>query len=251
MFCPNCGAKPIESQRFCKQCGTNLDLVSDALKEGGDSLGQLRVDMESLKKNFDISKWFDDTPSVKIKAQHEKHQEMPKQKEWLSYTRQHSLKNGLISLFSGLGLGAVLYYFGRIAVNEGVLREIDKLANKNIHGLEQFLLWAWLFALIPVLKGIGQIIYGIAFAEPMSVLAERFAPKQHATPARYLSYQSRPRRAAAQRHRTYDQHHRRRPAARRARYAIARTCYRWARNYSGSGRTLLLARIFRRRPART
>lgn len=177
MFCPNCGTKPLEGQRFCKQCGTNLDLVSDALKEGGDSLGQLRIDMESLKKNFDVSKWFEDGSSVKASVHRHQHKEQPRPKEWLTYSRQHNVKNGLISLFSGVGLGVVLHHLGRVAVNEGLLREIDRLADRNIHGLEQLLLWAWLFALIPVLKGIGQIIYGIAFAEPMSVLAERFAPQ--------------------------------------------------------------------------
>jgi hypothetical protein len=74
----------------------------------------------------------------------------------------------------------VFYHLGRVAVNEGVLKNIDELANRNIHGLEQLLLWVWLFALIPILKGVGQILYGLAFAEPMSVLAERFAPKHQA-----------------------------------------------------------------------
>jgi hypothetical protein len=154
--------------------------VSDALKEGGDSLGQLRIDMDSIKKNLDISKWFDEGSGTHVRVHRPQQKEMPRPKEWLAYSRQHSVKNGLISLFSGVGMGAVLYHLGRVAVSEGVLRNIEELANRNIHGLEQLLLWVWLFALIPILKGIGQIIYGIAFAEPMSVLAERFAPKQPA-----------------------------------------------------------------------
>ncbi len=31
MYCPTCGARAEESQNFCKRCGTNLRLVSEAL----------------------------------------------------------------------------------------------------------------------------------------------------------------------------------------------------------------------------
>lgn len=36
MFCPKCGAEAGAS-KFCRSCGTNLEIVSDLLEEGGSS----------------------------------------------------------------------------------------------------------------------------------------------------------------------------------------------------------------------
>jgi hypothetical protein len=42
--------------------------------------------------------------------------QMPKPKEWLAYSWQHNLKAGLKDLLTGAGLGALLYYLGRVAM---------------------------------------------------------------------------------------------------------------------------------------
>ncbi|MGH9763656.1 MAG: hypothetical protein ACREDR_35765, partial [Blastocatellia bacterium] len=52
MFCPKCGVESTESQKFCKGCGTSLQIVSDALDRGEDTLGQLRIDIEGMKRNL-------------------------------------------------------------------------------------------------------------------------------------------------------------------------------------------------------
>jgi hypothetical protein len=184
MFCPKCGAQAIGGQRFCKTCGTNLELVSDALEGGEDTLGQLRLDMEALKttaKNFGKGiNWGgpDWHAQAGEKRQRDKDPRLPKPKEWLSYSWQHNLKNGLLSLFGGAGLGCVLYYLSQIAINEGFIRSLEEASNRPIHGLEPLARWVWIFALIPVLKGISQIIYAALFAESMATLAARFAPPQ-------------------------------------------------------------------------
>jgi hypothetical protein len=182
MFCPNCGAQAIDGQKFCKTCGTNLELVSDALEGGEDTLGQLRLDIEALKssaKNFGKGMHWAG-PNWRDQAAEKPHRKddprLPKPKEWLSYSWQHSLKNGLLSLFGGAGLGIVLYYLGQIMINDGVIRSIEEASNRPIQGLESLARWAWMFALIPVLKGISQIIYAALFAESMATLAARFAP---------------------------------------------------------------------------
>jgi zinc-ribbon domain len=177
MYCPKCGAKALEGQRFCKACGINLELVSDALEGGEDTLGQLRLDMEALKtsaKNFGKNfKPMHPKPAMKDLSEH-----APKAKDWLSYSWQHNLKNGLMSLFGGVGLGVVLYYLGQIAIREGVILSIEEAAEGRIHGLESIARWLWLFALIPVLKGLAQIIYAALFAESIATLSERFKPPQ-------------------------------------------------------------------------
>jgi len=192
MYCPNCGAKALEEQqRFCKTCGTNLELVAGSLKEGEDTLGQLRLDMESLKTGLrDFSKGIGkvgihygyNERSSRERRREERRPEprQPKPKEWLAYTWQHNLKNGLISLFGGAGLGIVLFYLSQIAINEGVIRSIEEGADGRIHGLEPLARWIWLFALIPILKGLAQIIYAAFAGNSITKVAERFAPPQPA-----------------------------------------------------------------------
>src|SRR5215210_1422800 len=88
MFCPKCGAQAIVGQKFCKTCGINLELMSNALEGGEDTLGQLRLDMEALKtsaKNFGkgvplaVSNWHNNTVG-KLHSKDEPR--LPKPKEW-------------------------------------------------------------------------------------------------------------------------------------------------------------------------
>ena len=45
MFCPKCGVKNPDDGKFCRKCGTDLNLVSDAIK------GKLEVKTD--KKQFE------------------------------------------------------------------------------------------------------------------------------------------------------------------------------------------------------
>jgi len=218
MFCPKCGGESIEGHKFCKSCGANLQLVSDALSGGDDTLGQLRADMENLKRSLVESgrsvgraarkEWrraayqarmqgwggvytpwtprgstedqssstkdttLYDTYGAMPTAYYDKQQ--PKPKECLRYSRQHNIKEGLLSLLGGGAMGAVFYYLGHIAIDSGAVRDLE--ARGNIHGLEPVVAMIWLIAAIPVLKGIGQILYGSIFAESIARLSERFRP---------------------------------------------------------------------------
>src|SRR2546423_7817906 len=149
MYCPKCGADSLEGQKFCKACGTNLQLVSDALGKGEDTLGKLRVDVdEILKSAVDIGKSFkasrhakrtwqgfagSDDPRRDTQSLEEKRRRnLPKPKEYLSYSWQHNLRNGLRSLFGGAGLGVALYYIGQNIVTWGGLRNIPELTEKQV-----------------------------------------------------------------------------------------------------------------------
>ena len=52
MFCPNCGVNNRDEVKFCTRCGTNLDVVSDALR--GKSTAALETDerMVRLLKDY-------------------------------------------------------------------------------------------------------------------------------------------------------------------------------------------------------
>jgi hypothetical protein len=169
------------------------------LDKGEDTLGQLRLDMDSLKRQaFDVARslkagFTGDSIDNEIHDEidgglHERRREeirermkekrMPKPKEWLGYSWQHNLRNGLISLFSGVGLGIFLYYMAQIAINDGAIRSLEEIPNVDIRGIEPLVTMIWLVALIPVLKGIAQVLYAAFFAESIASLTEKFLPAQ-------------------------------------------------------------------------
>src|SRR5262249_27543419 len=122
MFCPKCGAEALAEQRFCKHCGTNLELINDALKGGDNAQNPYKIAVEALKRNaveFARS-WKDGWGEIASEARrrHPAHEirrqirddrirrreeirarNWPRPKEWLSYSWQHNLRNGLLSLF--------------------------------------------------------------------------------------------------------------------------------------------------------
>jgi hypothetical protein len=224
MFCPKCGSETIEEdQRFCKACGTNLQVVNDALERGEKKTGVLginvgnivqsvkdNVDMETIVKSVKDSvsdmtinkdtrgpkrrqnrrersgnhydhwlKW--EEHKTKVAEEKAKRQQLqvqtPKPKEWLAYSWQHNLKSGLKDVLTGAGLGALLYYLGRVAIDAGVLQTIQEEAGHSINGLEQAFRLVFLIAAFPILVGIGKIIYAAFFAESIATLADRFAPR--------------------------------------------------------------------------
>jgi hypothetical protein len=217
MFCPKCGTEPLtEDQRYCKSCGTNLHAVNDALERGEGKTGVFSNIVKSVKDNVDVDaiienvkksvedvkinnhphrighyirkanregqydRWLEyEQAKTKIAEEKAKRKDLqtPKPKEWLAYSWQHNLRQGLISLFSGAGLGFFLYYLGRVAIESGVIQQIEAEAGHSINGLEQAFRLVWLISIFPVLKGLGKIIYAAFFAESIATLAERFAPR--------------------------------------------------------------------------
>lgn len=196
MFCPKCGTEGNETQKFCKACGTNLQIVSDALGKGADTLGQLRIDVESLNRkaaefaknlkpeweNFWKTNVSGESGSpIKILAHEQEllqppHKRVPK--DWLSYSWQHSMKNGLVNLLAGAGLGALLFYLSRAAINSGAIADLEVLA--RVRGLGEVASLLWLMGIIPALKGAGQIIYAAIFAPSIFKLAQQLLPPQTA-----------------------------------------------------------------------
>lgn len=196
MFCPKCGAESLDGQRFCKSCGTNLQLINNALRGGDGGQSIYGIDIEALKQNaIEFAKswkegWSGSTgQNVRVgvvsghttrelkKREREEAQKrnLPRPKDWLRYTWQHNLRDGLMSLFSGLGLGAVLYYLGRNLVGWGAFDGIQSLTPRQLEAIQHAVSVAWMLSVFPVVKGLAQIIYASFFAESMKTLSDRFA----------------------------------------------------------------------------
>jgi len=207
MFCPKCGSQTVEGQRFCKACGTNVQLINDALRSGDSSQAPFGIDVEALKKNaIDFAQswktgwsgiangkdWHHgaresaqnirssarEIREIRRKAKEEaRRQNLPKPREYMSYSWQHNLRNGLVSLFWGGGLGIVLYYLGRTVIDAGLIRQLEESSGGHVQGLEPLVRILWLIALLPVLKGLARIIYAAFFGESMATLTARFTPQ--------------------------------------------------------------------------
>jgi hypothetical protein len=196
MFCPKCGSGSLETQRFCKACGTNLQLINDALRTGDSPPGPFGIDVDALAKNAkefaqswktswsgsgDVRDRHPVTRELRRQARRQAREEarrsnLPKPKEYMSYSWQHNLRNGLVSLFWGTGMGVVFYYLGKTVIDSGLLRQLEENPDVHVHGLDPLVRMMWLIALLPVLKGLAQIIYAAFFGESMATLAARFTP---------------------------------------------------------------------------
>ena len=206
MFCPKCGGESLETQRFCKACGTNLQLINNALSGGDSPQGPFGIDVEALAKNArdfaqswktswsgahlkvgvsDLQGSRSDetregrriTREIKKQAREEaRRQNLPRPKDYMSYSWQHNLRSGLVSLLWGAGLGVVLYYLSQNAIDSGLIRHIEEQSRGHVQGLEPVVRMIWLIALLPVLKGLAHIIYAAFFGESMATLTARFTP---------------------------------------------------------------------------
>ncbi|HEX8091287.1 MAG TPA: hypothetical protein VF762_20695 [Blastocatellia bacterium] len=200
MYCPKCGTEAMQSQRFCKLCGTNLQLIHDTLKGGDSPQSPFGIDVEKLTQNaLEFAKSWKSGLHVQLHEQWKPHvkldqprpsardlrrqvreearlQNLPKPKEYLSYSWQHNLRDGLVSLFTGVGLAILLYYLTQEAISSGFVRDIPNLTDRQRDGIDRGLTWVWLVGLIPALKGLAQIIYAAFFGESIATLTERFTP---------------------------------------------------------------------------
>jgi hypothetical protein len=187
------GVLGINVGNIVKSVKENVD-VEALVKNVKESVGDIKINSHPRRSGREIRKairekadrhgkydnWLEyEQAKTKIAEEKARRKELqtPKPKEWLAYSWQHNLKHGLISLFSGAGLGFFLYYLGRVAIESGVIQQIEADAGRTINGLEPLFRLIWLVAIFPVLKGLGQIIYAAFFGESIATLAERFAPR--------------------------------------------------------------------------
>jgi hypothetical protein len=150
MYCPKCGGESLETQRFCKACGTNLQLINDALRTGDTPQGPFGLDVDALARN------------AREFAQ-----------SWKTSWSGGADEKGRLNQQRVVGL----------RINREIRRQEREearrrnLPNGHVQGLEPLVRILWLIALLPVLKGLAQIIYAAFFGESIATLAARFTPQ--------------------------------------------------------------------------
>lgn len=207
MYCPRCASAAVEGQRFCRNCGMNLDVILNALE--GKQPGPL--DFERLKRDLrdlgsNLRTGFEEASNA-IKGTSRLNQPPPPAPmmqmiaplEWkkeinsalhkvrAAHTRKYSLQQAALSLFGGGAWMAVWHRLLEQAANSGLLGSLEWTIQQRLDapvvGLVPVLQMLWLLGLIPVARGVAHLINGIFFApklekEPPPVVAPSFVPAQ-------------------------------------------------------------------------
>lgn len=204
MYCPKCAAEAVPGQRFCRNCGTNLGLILDAienkprgpidfetLKNDLRELGSnLRAGFEQASASWKGTKRFD-TPAASqppggVSPQNamaaEIAQELHKsirrdvdleigkglRKVRVANSRKYSLQQATLSLFGGGAMMATWYYILDAATKSDFFASIEQTifeqTGSQIHGLAAIFRVFWLLGLIPLARGVAHLLNSIFFA---------------------------------------------------------------------------------------
>ncbi len=190
MYCPKCAAQTATGQRFCRNCGTNLGLILDAMegKRGQLDFETLKRDLRdlgsSLRSGFEeASSAFKNTrrldqpqpapnvqPAQVVIPNLSREVEKALKKVKAAHTRKYSLQQATLSFLGSGALMFVWYQLLEAAANSGLLQSLELIilenANAPVVGLVPVFRLLWLLALIPMARGAAHLINAIFFAPP-------------------------------------------------------------------------------------
>lgn len=201
MYCPKCSSPASAGQRYCRQCGTNLGAIVDAMegrrgpvdfervKSDLKDLGtSMRAGLEQVHQEFkktqneqrkrhqeEHSNWFSDLTQTASTAAHDvktavfsaSQSKPPSKPKRSRESRRYHLQKGILSIFSGGASAGAYYFLLKTALESGLLANLEQLIlqrNPNLTGLVPVIQMLWVFCLIPVATGLGHLINGILFA---------------------------------------------------------------------------------------
>ena len=175
MYCPQCSTESSPGQQYCRLCGANLKVIGKAVslseaiaRTDRGPLPKIKEMMKSLRieqVSDEISRALDQmnqeivrnsSSLAKTKAvQREKRLE--KKENTPQHRREKHIVQGLISLFSGLGLMIFLYYLSSALI----LKLPEQIVSQAPFEIEPVVRIIWLVGLIPTLTGVGRILAGL------------------------------------------------------------------------------------------
>ena len=204
MYCPKCSNPATEGQRFCRQCGTNLGAIVDAMegRRGPVDFERLKVDLKDLGTSLRTG--FEQAHKEFKKTQHFSRRQERKKQPWGAdvaetagaaahdtpaavftpptpkpkrsrESRRYQLQKGILSIFSGSAVTGAYYLFLKTAAESGLLASLERIVlqhNPDLTGLLPVVQMLWVFGLIPVATGLGHLINGAFFAPSDQALKE-------------------------------------------------------------------------------
>jgi len=193
MFCPQCGTESSSGLQFCRSCGANLKVIGKAVslseaiaRSDRGPLPKIKEMMKSLKiaqVTDDISKALDqmnqeivnNSGSLGATIKPLGFEEMVhnrfdkgrgKKEKTAAQRRERHIAQGLISLFSGVGLMIFLYFLS----SSLVLKIPERIIAQAPFEIDSAVRIIWLVGLMPTLTGIGRILAGLSIRrEPVAL----------------------------------------------------------------------------------
>lgn len=202
MYCPQCGTKSPEDQRFCRSCGANLKVIGKAValseavaRSDRGPLPVLKEMMKSIKIEHttdEISHALEQmnreiTRNFSAAIQIPRGRLQRKEESYIERRENHIVK-GTVSLFSGVALMIFLYYFAGALVLKVPPEKLARLPFE----LEPVLKIIWLVGLMPALSGLGRIIAGLMISRSKKSVGEADEPKVVGSPERGFMLEERP-----------------------------------------------------------
>jgi len=207
MYCPQCGTESISGQQYCRSCGANLKVIGKAvsLSEAiGRIPGPLPTMIKGMMKNLkgeqvseDISRAMDEMNQeivrnagsfATVKHGHldprlEKLSRRKRKEKTAQQRKEQHVVQGLISLFSGVGLMIFLYYLS----SSLILKLPDNIIARAPFDIPSVVHVIWLIGLIPTLTGVGRILAGLTIRPEPKPLVELSPPatETNELPRRY------------------------------------------------------------------
>lgn len=175
MYCPQCGTESSSNLQYCRVCGANLKVIGKAVslseaiaRTDRGPLPKIKEMMKSLKMDQvseEISRALEQMNQEMIKDSGSLAKIKPwgsekgleKEERTARERREKHITQGLISLFSGVGLMIFLYFLSSAIV----LKLPERIIARAPFEISSVVHIIWLVGLIPALTGVGRILAGL------------------------------------------------------------------------------------------
>ncbi|HEX4950757.1 MAG TPA: zinc ribbon domain-containing protein [Blastocatellia bacterium] len=219
MYCPKCTTPANDGQRFCRQCGTNLGVIVDAMegRRGPVDFERLKGDLKdlgnSLRAGFEQAHQEFKKNQKGHRQRHQKQHEQdweadvtdtatttatdvtttlfgttptaPSKPKRSRESRRYHLQKGILSIFSGSAVTGAYYLLLNTAAQSGLLVSLEQMVLQkfpHLTGLVPVVQMLWVFGLIPVATGLAHLINGAFFGLSDKELQELEAARVKAEP---------------------------------------------------------------------
>jgi len=185
--------------QYCRVCGANLKVIGKAVSLSEAIARSDRGPLPKIKemvRNLKVDHVSDEVSGALEQMNQEIASISPKSepRPWLSFgkkktpteKREYHISKGVVSLFSGAGLTAFLYYLS----NALVLKLPPDVLAQIPFELDPVVRMIWLFGLLPATSGLGHIIAGLLIrplAQPEKSFNEVVSPPLELTPPPHVS----------------------------------------------------------------
>ena len=194
MFCPQCGTESSSGQPYCRSCGANLKVIGKAVslseaiaRTDRGPLPKIKEMMKSLKieqVSDDVSRALEQMNQEIVKhsgslmtsqpvsfeemVEKRREKQRAKKEKTAAQRREKHIVQGLISLFSGVGLMIFLYYLSSVLV----LKLPERILAEAPFEIDPVVRMIWLVGLMPTLTGVGRILAGLSIPRDPPSLVE-------------------------------------------------------------------------------